>query len=123
MKYIKEDVLNQFEKNGKIMYEATMNGDYKANNAAGKRLTKIFKYFEMDMKFADECIKDLMKSQNVVIQIEASSYCLALGINIDEAVKLLFDISSKEGNGIFGFNAKMILDVWEKQGYLQIYQK
>ena len=47
---------------------------------------------------------------------------IALNENIDIAIEVLSEISSKKENGIFGFNAKMTLDVWKKQGYLRIYE-
>lgn len=122
-KYSKEDVLRQYEESGRIMYQATLDGDYKANNKEGKRLTKIFKYFEENREFAFDCIHDMLRSQNVVIRTKAAAYCLALNENIDMAEKVLLEISNNEENGIFGFNAKMTLDVWKKQGYLQIYPK
>lgn len=120
-KYSKEDILRQYEESGRIMYQATLDGDYKANNREGKRLLKIFKYFETDREFASECIKDMLNSENVVIRTDAAAYCLALNENIDIAEKILLEISNNEENGIFGFNAKMTLDVWKKQGYLHIY--
>ena len=120
-KYSKEEVLRQYEESGKIMYQATLDGDYRANNKEGKRLMKIFKYFEENREFAFDCIYDMLCSQNVVIRTKAAAYCLALNENIDMAEKVLYEISSNEENGIFGFNAKMTLDVWKKQGYLRIY--
>lgn len=120
-KYTKEEVLKQYEESGKIMYRATLDGDYKANNKEGKRLLKIFKYFETDREFARECIKDMLNSKNVVVRTEAAAYCLALNENIGTAEKVLSEISNNEENGIFGFNAKMTLDVWREQGYLRIY--
>ena len=122
-KHSKEEVLRQYEESGRIMYQATLNGDYKANNKEGKRLLKIFKYFESDKEFAWECIKDMLKSENVVVRTDAAAYCLALNEHIDIAQDVLSEISSKEENGIFGFNAQMTLEVWEKQGYLHIYPK
>ena len=122
-KYRKEEVLKQYEESDKIMYQATLNGDYKANNREGERLLKIFKYFEIDREFALDCIKDMMNSENVVVKMDAAAYCLALGEMVEEAEKVLYEISSKKENGIFGFNAKMTLEVWKKQGYLRIYQK
>lgn len=122
-KYSKEEVLKQYEESGKIMYQATLDGDYKANNREGKRLIKIFKYFEDNREFAFDCINDMINSENIVVRAKAAAYCLALNENIDIALAVLTDISSKKENGIFGFNAKMTLEVWEKQGYLQIYPK
>ena len=120
-KYSKEEVLRQYEESGEIMYQATLEGDYKANNREGKRLLKIYKYFEENREFAVDCIHDMLNSQNVVIRTEAAAYCLALNENVDVAIEVLSEISSKKENGIFGFNAKMTLEVWEKQGYLRIY--
>ena len=122
-KYNKEEVLELYEECGDIMYKATLEGDYKANNKAGKKLVKIFKYFETNREFASSCIKDMMNSKNIVVKTKAAAYCLALNENIEEAKKILIEISENEENGIFGFNAKMTLEVWEKQGYLNIYPK
>lgn len=122
-KHSKEEILKQYEESGKIMYQATLDGDYKTNNKEGKRLTKIFKYFEDDKEFALDCINDMLHSENVVVRTKAAAYCLALNENIDIAIEVLSEISSKKENGIFGFNAKMTLDVWKKQGYLRIYPK
>jgi len=120
-KYSKEEVLRQYEESGKIMYQATLDGDYKANNREGRRLLKIFKYFEINREFASDCIKDMLNSENVVVRTKAAAYCLALNENVDVAIEVLSEISSKKENGIFGFNAKMTLEVWEKQGCLRIY--
>lgn len=122
-KYSKEEVLRQYEESGRIMYQATIDGNYKANNKEGKQLTKIFRYFENDIEFARECIKDMLDSENVVVRTDAAAYCLALNENIDIAERVLSEISNNEANGIFGFNAKMTLEVWKQQGYLQIYKK
>lgn len=122
-KYTKEEVLQQYEESGKIMYQATLDGDYKANNREGARLLKIFKYFEKNREFAMDCIKDMLNSENVVIRTKAAAYCLALNENVDTAVEVLSEISGKKENGIFGFIAKMTLEVWREKGCLKIYQK
>lgn len=122
-KYSKEEVIRQYEDSGKMMYQATLNGDYKTNNKEGEKLVQIFKYFEHNKEFAMDCINDMVRSENVVVRTKAAAYCLALNENIDMAREVLLEISNNKENGIFGFNAKMTLDVWKKQGYLQIYQK
>lgn len=121
-KYNKEDIVRQYEKSGQIMYASTLNGDYKANNREGKKLTNIFKILEKDEKLAKECIEEFYKSENVVIQCEAAAYSLALNYEIEKAESVLQAISENEENGIFGFNAKMTLKVWQEQGFLKIYQ-
>lgn len=122
-KYSKEEVLKQYEESGKIMYQATLDGDYKTNNKEWARLLKIYKYFEKNREFAMDCIKELLNSENVVIRTKAAAYCLALNENVDAAVAVLSEISGKKENGIFGFNAEMTLEVWNEQGYLEIYIK
>lgn len=122
-KYSKEEVLRQCEESGEIMYQATMVGDYKTNNKEGKRLLRIFKYFEVNREFALDCIHEMLESQNVVVRTEAAAYCLALNENIDIAEKTLLEISNNKEYGIFRLNAEMTLEVWKKQGYLHIYSK
>jgi len=122
-KYSKEEVINQYEESGKIMYRATLDGDYKANNREGKKLLKYFKYFEQHKEFAMECIREMLNSENVVVRTDAAAFCLALNESVEIAEKVLLEISNDEKNGIFGFNAKMTLKVWKEQGYLHIYQK
>ena len=72
---------------------------------------------------ADICIPELLNSSNVVIRTKAAAYCLALRERIEIAEAVLEEISSNPQNGIFGFNAKMTLQVWREKGELSIYQK
>jgi len=122
-KYTKEEVLRQYEESGKIMYESALNGNYRAGNREAEKLIEIFKYFENNREFAFECIKDMIRSDNVVVRTKAAEYCLTLNENIDEAVAVLTDIRDKKENGIFAFAAKMSLEVWNKRGYLLVYTK
>ena len=122
-KYDKESVIEQFEKSGPIMYRATLDGDYKVNNKEVKKLISIFKVFEKNIEFANECLEILLTSKNVVVRTKAAAYCLALNQNIDIAERTLEEIMNREENGIFGFNAKMTLKVWKEKGRLLVYQK
>jgi len=122
-KYTKEEVLSQYEKSCKIIYESTLNGKYRSGNREEDKVIEIFKYFENNREFAFDCIKDMMRSENVVVRTKAAAYCLALNENIDEAIAVLTEIKDNKKNGIFGFNAKMTLYVWNKQGYLLLYEK
>lgn len=122
-KYNKEEVLRQFEESGAIMYTASLKGDYRTNNKEGKKLVRIYQYFEKNRDFAMECILELVKSGNVIVRSKAASYCLALKENVALGEKVLREISKDEKNGIYAFNAKMTLHVWKHQGYLLVYQK
>ena len=116
-------VIQQYEASGAIMYSATLNGDYRATNREGKKLLEIYKILETDKMLADACIPKLLNSTNVVVRIKGAAYCLALNRNLETALSVLREIADDNSNGIFGFNAKMTLEVWKKQGYLLIYQK
>lgn len=106
-----------------IMQEATLSGDYKKNNAEGKKVIKIFKTFEKDLQFAQDCLAILLNDDNIVVRTKAAAHCLALNIRVGEALGVLESVALDEKNGIFGFNAKMTLKVWREQGYLKVYQK
>lgn len=123
IKLDKTCIIQQYEESGKLMYYATLNGDYKTNNKERDKLLKIFKIFEKNRGLANECIEELLKSNNVVVRTKAAAYCLALNENTTIAEKILEEISSKKENGIFGFNAKMVLKVWHDNGKLELYQK
>ena len=117
----KEEIISQYETSGKIIFNATYSGDYKTNNREGRKLLKIFKVFENNPEFAEECIEELLDSDNVVVRIEAASYCLALQQNVKIAEDVLEKISSNYDYGIFRFNAEMTLKVWREKGELQLY--
>jgi hypothetical protein len=119
----KDDVIEQYISSCKIMYDATLSGDYKTNHAEGKQIIKAFKLLEKDLQFAEECLKTLLENDNVVVKTKASAHCLELNIKINDAIRVLELATVDEKNGIFGFNAKMTLDVWREQGYLKVYQK
>lgn len=112
-----------FEKSGQIRYDATLNGDYKSNNKEKSKLRRVFKMFEEDNAFAQECISMMLRSSNVVVRTDAAAYCLALKHNTDLGEKTLEEISSDPTNGIFGFNAKMTLKTWRENGELRMYQR
>lgn len=117
----KASIMKQFETSGAIMYRATLDGDYKANNREGEKLTKIFQEFETNRALADACIPELLKSANVVVRTKGAAYCLALNRDTETAQSVLQEIADDASNGIFGFNAKMTLEIWRKQGYLLVY--
>ena len=119
----KENIIKQYEKSGSVMMRATLEGDYRKNNKEGKKLTEIFKQFEVDKELAMSCLPELMKSNNVVVKTKGAVYCLALNMMVNTAENLLNEISNDPKNGIFGFNAKMVLKVWHENGKLEIYQK
>ena len=116
-----EEIIEQFEAGGRIIEETLLTGEYKRGNREGKKLTKLFKEFEKDIGFAEECINQLYKSKCIYVRTAAAAYSLSLGIEIPKAEDALYEISHDESLGILGFNAEMTLKVWKKQGWLKIY--
>jgi hypothetical protein len=45
----KDAVIEQYISSCKIMYDATLSGDYKSNNVEGKQIIKAFKLLEKDL--------------------------------------------------------------------------
>lgn len=122
-KFDTDNIIHQYEESGKIIYQATLDGDYKKNNREGVKLIKFFKLFEQDRELARECITELLKGNNVVVRTKAAAYCLALNERTDTAESILEEISNTPQYGIFSFNAKMTLKVWRESGKLEIYKK
>ena len=119
----KDSIIEQYISSCKIMYDATLSGDYKKNNAERKQIISAFKLLEKDLQFAEECLVTLLENDNVVVRTKAAAHCLALNIKINEAIRVLVSAATDEKSGIFGFNAQMTLAVWREQGYLLVYPK
>lgn len=119
----KDEILQQYEISGKIIFDSELSGDYKAGNQESRKLLKIFKLFEKDPVLADECIPLLLKSKNVVVHSKAAAYCLALKRNVDVGEKVLTEISLNRQYGMWRFNAEMVLKQWHDKGCLILYLK
>ncbi len=120
-KYSIEEIIEQYEKSGRIIEETLLSGDYRTGNREGKKLIKIFKLFEQDRDLAEKCIDLLYKSNCTRVRTEAAAYSLSLGINVPKAEAVLYEIGHDESLGIIGFDAEMTLKVWKEQGFLKLY--
>lgn len=120
-KYSVEEIIQQYEKSGRIIEETTQTGDYKTGNREVKKLTKIFKLLEKDRELAAECIRQLYKSECTSVKTTAAAYSLSLGIDVSRAEAVLYDISQDKTLGILRFNAEMTLKVWKERGWLKTY--
>ena len=120
-KYSIEEIIEQYEKSGRIIEETLLSGDYKTGNREGKKLIKFFKLFEQDRDLAEKCIDLLYKSNCTRVRTEAAAYSLSLGIDVPKAEAVLYEIGHDESLGIIGFGAEMTLKVWKKQGFLKMY--
>lgn len=120
-KYTDEQIVNIYLTECEIVEHSTLNGEYKKNNAAGKTLQNIFKYLENNLEQAEKVLHTLLNSRNVVVRCKAAAHCLSLSILQKEALKVLVAVSEDSSLGIFEFNAKMTLQVYQKQGFLKVY--
>lgn len=104
-----------------IIDDALTNGDYKANNKAMKALIKIYKEFEKNIAQATTLLSELLKHENDCVRSGAAAHCLALGILLEQSQTVLLDLSNNAKNKVVAFKAKATLEVWRKQGYLNMY--
>lgn len=116
----KEEIIKKFIENGITSYETMFTGDYKKGNKSVYKIIDLYKYLENDLMLANEVYTELLKHENVEVRTYSSAHCLVLGIYINEAKKILEDISNDKNNGIFCYNAEMTLKCW-KNGTLKIY--
>ena len=116
-----EEIIEQYEKSGRIIEETLLSGDYRTGNREGEKLIKFFKLFEQDIDLAEKCIDLLYKSNCTRVRTEAAAYSLSLGIDVPKAEAVLYEIGHDESLGIIGFGAEMTLKVWKEQGFLKLY--
>ncbi len=117
----KEKIVEQYIKSGEIMYETTMNGNYRKGNREGKKLNKLFKKIAEDKELAKEIYYELFESKNPELLITVAAECLILEINEEKAIEILNNImNNPEKYKIFSLNAEMTLKVW-KEGKLKMY--
>jgi hypothetical protein len=120
-KISKQTIISQYIETCDVLKETTLNGDYKRGNKEYKKIIKVFKIIELDLALAEESLPCLFDNENVVTRAKAASHCIALNLKVEDAKKVLQDIADDECNGIFGFNAKMTLQVLHEQGFLKVY--
>jgi len=116
-----QEVIDQYVETCSILEETTLSGDYKRGNKEGRKIINVFKLLETNLDIAKESLPSLFKHDNVVTRTKAAAHCITLNIAVDEACEILEKAANDESNGIFGFNAKMTLDVLHEQGFLKVY--
>ena len=93
--------------------------NFKKYGAERDKIIEIFKKYEKDIDEAKNFYFPLFTHENRMVEVQAASHCLALGIYIDEAKAVLEKFTSE--GGTLGFNVKMTLKVYSSQGYLKLY--
>lgn len=90
--------------------ETTLSGDYKVGNRAFALIERVYK--ELARRDCLQiALKPLLFDQNVSVKTWAASRMLP--IDTDVAVRVLKEVAA-EDNGILSFNARMVLEQWEK---------
>lgn len=92
-------------------------GQYKEANKEFSKLKKIFTKFEKEELEKDLLIR-LLDHQSLEVQSWAAAHLLGLDYKTGQAIKALERLEKGENKKI-AFNAKMTLQVWEKQGFLK----
>ena len=95
------------------------------NNRAYKALIKVFKYFEENRDEANRTLGELLEHDNIFVHFGAATRCLALGIRTEQALAVLnatAQIVSDETTRHAKYGAIGVLEVYEQQGYLTMYQ-
>ena len=71
----KYEIISNYISSCKIIQEATLSGDYKINNAEGKKIIKVFQILEKDLKLADDCLGILLENNSIVVKTKAAAHC------------------------------------------------
>ena len=115
-----QSIIDEHIRVGKILKETYESMDSKRGNREGKKLVRMFKILENNIELAKESLPVLFTCENAVVRMKAAAECISLGIFTQEAKKVLEDVV-KDDDKMIAFNARMTLEVWEKQGYLKMY--
>lgn len=117
----KEEIQEKYISNSLIYAKASLDGNYKKTNRQYHKLIKLYKYLKEDLELAKEVLPELFKHENANVRAEAACHCLYLGIYVEEAQKVLYDVTNYEEdtleNRMIAFDANMVLKLW-KEGKL-----
>jgi len=95
-----------------LLIEALSVRDYKKNNRIVDKNFKLFKLLKIDLELAKLVYKELLSYDCVITRLTAAGECLSLGIYIEEALRILTEMSNRGDIGIRSFEAELTLKVW-----------
>ncbi len=96
--------------------------DYKITNKAFKKMAKLFNKFRNERQLADGILSILIRDEDIRINTFAAAHCLALKIYVQEAEEILRKASKTKNTHLLSFDAEKTLDIWNKQGYLNLWR-
>ena len=70
------------------------------------------KSISQDRELCEKVYTELLKNENPVTLLNASSECLKLNIFVEQAIKNLKLLAKRKDVGIISFNAEMMLNEW-----------
>ena len=96
--------------------EGVSKEDIRKHNSAMKKLSKLF--YQLKNQEDKKFVLELLYDDNIQIASLVASHCLGWKVYDREAIKVLKSISKNKSNSVVAFNAKMTLEVYNSQGYL-----
>lgn len=112
-----ENILEYYEL-CRELNDGTTKEDIRRHNLAMKKLTKLYKKLANveDKSF----VHMLLDNQDVQVSFIVATHCLGWGIYQKEAKKVLNRLARMKDNTELAFDAKMTLEIYKEQGYIEI---
>lgn len=112
------DYILEYRKFCSQLNEGTSKKDIKRHNLAMKRLSEL--YYEIEVQEDKTFVLELLYEKNIKISFLVATHCLGWGVYIKEAKNVLKKISKSKENPEIAFDAKMTLEIYKEQGFLNI---
>ncbi|MDD4496174.1 MAG: hypothetical protein PHV32_17840 [Eubacteriales bacterium] len=115
-----DSIINQYKIAADLHGNALKNGDKKTANKHYTALKIIYKSLQKESELQTEIFRLLLSDQSYYVNAWAAAHCLGLKILINEAIKVLEELSQRKDIGITRLDAEMTLKVWKEKGTLII---
>lgn len=112
-------ILNKYKTAAKLYGLATQNGDYKNANRQVAILKEIYTIFQSNPELQKIILNQLIQDDNPIVSSWAAAHSLGLEFEINQAIKVLEEISKRNDVGIISFDAGMTLRVYGEKGCLK----
>lgn len=109
-----KDIITKHLDSDKVIESVSMTTDFKTHNKEMKKLNKLMLSISQDVELCKAVYVELLKNENPVTLLNASSECLKLNIFVEQAIKNLKSLTKRNDIGIISFNAEMMLREWKK---------
>lgn len=115
-----ETFIKEYQANAINHKDGLMEGDHRKTNKSYGKLKSMFEYLQTHDEFSDHVLQLLLKDEDVKVSSSAAVHSLGLQKFIPEAKRILRDTAeNKELDFFLRHNAKMTLEIWERQGFLK----